>query len=250
MLRSHVAGTDLDIMVPALSRVPLFGGLGREELVSLSSVVQTSRYFAGEVILAEGQSGDSMYVLRHGAVKVTRSSGEGKEVVLAFLRQGQYFGELSVLDGRERSANVIAMDETEVYVIERSEFLGLIERNPSLSIHLLKQLAGQIRAADQQIEYLALGDADSRVLLTLLRIAAEVGEPRHEADVLIERLPQQQDLADMAGTSEEIVTKVMESLETGGLIETVGGGILIPDFPRLKSLTTDSPQTDPVATRP
>jgi CRP/FNR family cyclic AMP-dependent transcriptional regulator len=77
------------------------------------------------------------------------------------LRQGQYFGEMSVLDGRVRSANVIATDETEVYVIKRSEFLGVLERNPSLSIHLLKQLAGQIRASDQQIEYLALGDADS-----------------------------------------------------------------------------------------
>jgi len=118
-------------------------------------------FFAGEVILVEGQTGDAMYVLRHDAVKVTWSNGDGKEVVLAFLRQGQYFGEMSVLDGRVRSANVIATDETEVYVIKRSEFLGVLERNPSLSIHLLKQLAGQIRASDQQIEYLALGDADS-----------------------------------------------------------------------------------------
>jgi CRP/FNR family transcriptional regulator, cyclic AMP receptor protein len=250
VLRSHVAGTDLDIMVPALSRVPLFAGLGREELVSLSTVVQTSRYFADEVILVEGQTGDAMYLLRNGAVKVTRSGGQGKEVVLAFLNQGQYFGELSVLDGRERSANVIALEDTEVYVIERSEFLGLIERNSALSIHLLKQLAGQIRAADQQIEYLALGDADSRVLLTLLRIAGEVGEPRDETDVLIERLPQQQDLADMAGTSQETVSKVLKSLETRGLIETAGSGILIRDFPRLQGLTTDSTRTDPVATRP
>jgi CRP-like cAMP-binding protein len=230
-------------MVPALSRVPLFGGLGREELVSLSSVVRTSRYFAGEVILVEGQTGDTMYILRHGAVKITRSNGEGKEVVLAFMRQGQYFGELSILDGRERSANVIALEETEVYVIERSEFLGLLEQHPSLSAHLLQKLAGQIRAADQQIEYLALGDADSRVLRTLLRIAEEVGEPRHETDVFIENLPLEHDLADMAGTSQETVSKVLNSLETRGFIETTDAGTSIPNFPGLQRLTADSPRT-------
>ena len=243
MNRSQIAGTDLDIMVPALSRLPLFGGLGREELVSLSSVVRTTRFFAGEVILVEGQTGDTMYILRHGAVKVTRSSREGKEVVFDFMRQGQYFGELSILDGRERSANVIALEETEVYIIERTEFLGLLQRHPSLSAHLLQNLAGQIRAADQQIEYLALGDADSRVLRTLLRIAEEVGETRHETDVFIERLPLKHDLADMAGTSQETVSKVLKSLETRGFIERTDAGTSIPNFPGLQRLTTDSPRT-------
>ena len=241
MNRLLIPGTDLDIMVPALSRVPLFGGLSREELVSLSSVVRTSRYFAGEVILVEGQTGDTMFILRHGAVKITRSSRQGREVVLAFLRQGQYFGELSILDGRERSANVTALEETEVYVIERSDFLGLLQKHPSLSVHLLQELAGQIRAADQQIEYLALGDADSRVLRTLLRIAEEVGEPRQETDVFVERLPLQRDLADMAGTSLEAVSRVLKSLDARGLIERKGGGMSIPNFPRLQSLATDSP---------
>ena len=147
------------------------------------------------------------------------------------------FGELSILDGLERSANVIAIEDSEVYFIERGDFQELIQRYPALSVHLLQQLAGRIRASDQQIEFLALGDARSKVFRTLVRIAEDIGLSRSESDMVIGGSLSQQDLADMAGTSRETISRTLKNLEDEGLISRSGDSIYLHDFPELQTMS-------------
>ncbi len=212
-------------IMETLRKIPLFSSLGDEQLVDLGSVVTSREYGPGSVILAEGDPGDTLFLLLNGSAKVTRAAGEGREVVIAFIRAGEFFGELSILDGHPRSANVVALEDSQVYVIERSDFLGLIRRDPDLSIHLLQELARRIRASDQQIEYLALNDAESRVFHTLIRVAEEIGAQDDSSDGTVLRLPPRQELADMAGTSRETFSRVLRRLESKGMISRSPGHV-------------------------
>ena len=222
--------------VEILKKVPLFRDLANEQLADLSSVFRQRSYPIGSLIIAEGSSGDTLFVLSRGAAKVTRESEEGREVILAFLKEGEFFGELSILDGRERSANVVALEDTEVYILERNEFLKLLVGNPALSVQLLQELARRIRASDHQIEYLALKDSESRVLLALNRIVGQLSIFETQAHPIEVKLPTQQDLANLAGTSRETVSRVLKSLEQGGMITRSVGKVRFSDFQALQDL--------------
>ena len=174
-----------------LKKVPLFKGLADQQLADLSSVFQRKSYPMGSFIITEGDDGDFLFVLNRGSAKVTRESEEGREVIFAFLREGDIFGELSILDGRERSANVVALEDTDAYILERNEFLKVMVSYPALSVKLLQELARRIRSSDRQIEYLALKDSESRVLLALGRIAEETGMARANRSVMELKLPMQ-----------------------------------------------------------
>ena len=213
-----------------LKNVSLFRGLADEQLADLSSVFRRKSFPIGSFIITEGSGGDLLFVLNRGAAKVTRESEEGREVIFAFLKEGDVFGELSILDGRERSANVVALEETEVYILERNEFLKVMVRYPALSGQLLQELARRIRASDRQIEYLALKDSESRVLLALGRLAGETGIAEKHHYVMELKLPMQQDLASMAGTSRETVSRVLKSLEQKGMITRSVGKVQLYDF--------------------
>ena len=221
-----VANRGLDI----LKSVSLFRGLADDQLADLSSVFHRKTYPIGSFIITEGSGGDILFVINRGTAKVTRESEEGREVIFAFLREGDVFGELSILDGRERSANVVAMEETEVYILERNEFLKVMVGYPALSVKLLQELARRIRASDRQIEYLALKDSESRVLLALGRLAGETGIAEKHRFVIELKLPMQQDLANMAGTSRETVSRVLKSLEQKGMITRSVGKVQLYDF--------------------
>lgn len=216
--------------VEILKKVPLFGGLADEQLADLSAVFRRKIYPIGSFIITEGSSGDFLFVLNRGAAKVTRESEAGREVIFAFLREGDVFGELSVLDGRERSANVVALEETEVYILERNEFLKVMVAYPALSVQLLQELTRRIRSSDRQIEYLALKDSESRVLLALGRLAGETGIAETHRYAMEIKLPMQQDLANMAGTSRETVSRVLKSLEQKGMITRSAGKVQLYDI--------------------
>ena len=216
--------------VAILMKVPLFRDLADEQLAGLSSVFRQKTYPIGSFIITEGSGGDILFVLNRGSAKVTRESEEGREVIFAFFREGDVFGELSILDGRERSANVVALEDTEVYILKRDEFLKVLFGYPALSVQLLQELARRIRSSDRQIEYLALKDSESRVLLALGRLAGETGIAEKHQYVMELKLPMQQDLASMAGTSRETVSRVLKSLEQKGMITRSVGKVQLYDF--------------------
>ena len=217
-----------------LQNLPLFGELEETEQIEIWDHVLTRSYKKSNIILFEEDPGDSLFIIKEGKVKITRLSEEGKEVILSILGEGEFFGEMSLLDGESRSANVIALSDCEVFILKRDNFLNILKSSPQIAITLLEELAHRIRMSDQQIEYLSLADAENRVAMTILRIAEEAGTFKM-GKVTIEELPMQQDMANMSGTSRETISRMLSDFTEKGYIERQGKKLVILDYERFKT---------------
>lgn len=215
--------------IELLQSVPLFTDLSDSSLEKISEQMVQRSYSKGQMILMEESSGETFFILSSGAVKVTRMSDDGREVILAMLGEGDFFGEMSLLDGEGRSANIIAIEDTTTLTIKRAEFLSLMETYPKIAIHLLEELTCRLRRSDQQIESLSLSDAEQRISITLIRLAEELGTIKSGA-VTIRNVPYQQDIANMAGTSRETVSRTLKLLENKGYLKREGKKLIINDF--------------------
>ncbi|NQU27062.1 MAG: Crp/Fnr family transcriptional regulator [Candidatus Marinimicrobia bacterium] len=223
--------------IDLLRTVPIFSELNDNILIKISELMQVRSYAKEQMILMEEALGDSFFVISSGSVKITRLSEDGREVILAMLGEGEFFGEMSLLDGETRSANVIAIEDAEVMVLNRGEFLGLLERYPKIAISLLEELTRRLRKSDQQIESLSLSDAEKRIAITLIRLAEELGVIKLGA-VTIRNLPYQQDIANMAGTSRETVSRTLKLLEEKGYIERTGKILIVHKFDQFRRVFT------------
>jgi CRP/FNR family transcriptional regulator/CRP/FNR family cyclic AMP-dependent transcriptional regulator len=209
-----------------LRQVSLFESLSDEELEELSSAAFTRTFGKDSVIILAEEEGDTLFIIKRGQVKVSIVSEEGREVILSLLGSGAVFGELSLLDGKPRSANVVATEETELVMLRRADFLQLIYKTPQIATALLAELASRLRKTDRQIEGLALLDVTSRISETLLQLANEQGVETPEG-VVIENRPTHQELANMSGTTRETVSRVLKRLESQGYIACSGRKITI-----------------------
>ncbi len=212
-----------------LRSVSIFSDLSDVELASISKKMTPYSYSKGEFIVMEEMEGQQCYFITHGSVKITRSSKEGREVILAILIGGEFFGEMSLLDGETRSANVLTLEETKVLALNRNDFMATLEEYPRVSIQLLKELTIRLRKSDLQIASLTLSDAEKRIGLCILRLAGEQGTIR-QGHVKIKKFPFQHDIANMAGTSRETVSRTLVLFEQNGLIQREGRQLTIVDY--------------------
>ncbi|MBC8174127.1 MAG: Crp/Fnr family transcriptional regulator [Candidatus Marinimicrobia bacterium] len=218
-----------------LATVPIFSDLSKSEMDHLCDIVIHRSYKKGNMILMEDEFGDTFFIIKEGSVKITRLSEDGREVILAMLGEGEFFGEMSLLDGQTRSANAIALEDSEALILKRVEFIALLKKYPKVSISLLRELTQRLRKSDQQIESLSLSNAEHKIGITLLRLADEMGTIRH-GKVTIKNLPYQQDIANMAGTSRETVSRTLKILEERNLIERTEHSLIILDYLQFKRL--------------
>ena len=209
-----------------LRNVSLFESLDQQELEALSDVTFTRTFSKDNVIILAEEEGDTLFILKKGQVKVSIVSEGGREVILSLLGPGSVFGELSLLDGKPRSANVVAIEETDLLMLRRVDFLQLIYKTPQIATALLAELATRMRKTDRQIEGLALLDVTSRISDTLLQLATEQGAETADG-VTIESRPTHQELANMSGTTRETVSRVLKRLEGQGYINRNGRNITI-----------------------
>jgi len=198
-----------------LKRVSLFSGLGERQLDTLAAASVRRSFSRGRMIVAEGESSQSLYILLSGRAKVQRSDTEGKEVILAILEPGECFGEMSLLDNEPRSASVITLESCDFMAINKEAFLGALGENPPIAMNIMRGLVKRLREADRKIETLALLDVYGRVARVLLDFSEEVKGQR----VIRGKLPRQE-IAKMIGASREMVSRVMKGLEKYGYIGT------------------------------
>jgi CRP/FNR family transcriptional regulator/CRP/FNR family cyclic AMP-dependent transcriptional regulator len=184
------------------------------------------------MILMVEDTGSSFYVISAGKVKISAISKDGREIIFSTLGPGDFFGEMSLLDGKKRSANVVALETTDLWVLHREDFLATLEKNPQIATAIMAELARRIRRADQQIKSLALLDVYGRVAGTLMRLAEDHGTKVPDG-ILIEKRPSHQEMANMAGTSRETVTRVLGDLKAKGLIDMDDQSLLIRNEQRL-----------------
>jgi CRP/FNR family cyclic AMP-dependent transcriptional regulator len=207
-------------------KVPLFEVLKDEDLEAIARVTITRSYDQDQGIILAEEEGDALFIIASGQVKVSIVSENGREMILSLLGEGAVFGELSLLDGKPRSANVVATQDTALYMVRRADFLQLLYKVPQIAIGLLAELAARLRKTDRKIEGLALLDVTSRISETLLQLAEEQGS-QTEFGVTLSARPTHQQLANMSGTTRETVSRVLKRLENQGYISTEGRSITI-----------------------
>lgn len=213
--------------VPAfLRQVPLFRKLDEPQLRALAALVVRRRFAKGELIILAEAEGDTLFVIEEGQVKVGLVHEDGREVILSFLGPGEVFGELSLLDGKPRSASVTATAPTSLLLLHRPDFVQLLAGMPQIAVSLLGELAERLRRTDQQLEGLALFNVASRLAKTLLRLALEQGV-EVPAGYALDAPPTHQQLANMTGSTRETVSRVLKQLEAQGYIARSEGQILI-----------------------
>ena len=212
-----------------LRNVPIFTDLTDSDLTKIASKMVPRVYEKGQMILLEESMGETFFIITQGAVKVTRLSADGREVILAILGESDFFGEMSLLDGEGRSANIVANEDAKVLTLSRNDFLDCLESYPKIAIALLEELATRLRKSDQQIESLSLSDSEHRIGITLIRLAGELGTIK-QGHVTVKNLPYQQDIANMAGTSRETVSRTLKLLEDKKLVRRENRDLMIYNF--------------------
>tara|TARA_B000000532_G_scaffold80256_1_gene63977 strand:- start:354 stop:1037 length:684 start_codon:yes stop_codon:yes gene_type:complete len=215
--------------IELLQSVSIFWDLNEDELGHIADKMVAKHFENGNYIFLEDSEGEQCFFVLEGSVKVTRLSKDGREVILAMLNEGDFFGEMSLLDGESRSANVIALEKTKVLTLDRNDFIEVVNDYPQIAVQLLKELARRLRKSDRQIASLSLSDAEKRIALCIIRFADEQGVIQN-GKVSIPKTPIQQDIANMAGTSRETVSRALGLLEKEDLIERNGRELIILDY--------------------
>lgn len=208
---------------PLLLRgIALFAGLSAEAMTHLAAVTRLRTCGRGEVIVRAGELTDALYVLASGGAKVLTRDDEGREVILSLLSAGDFFGEMGLISGTSRSADVVADQPSTLVVLHQAEFRLMLAQHPELSWAIMAGMVERLRLANRKIESLALMDVYGRVA-RLLNDLAEACEGRRVVRRRISRV----DMARMVGSSREMISRVMKDLETDGYVRISDDGIEI-----------------------
>jgi len=221
-------------MINILRKVPLFSSLKDEELEAINLVSIVKKYPKDMIILLADEEGDTLFVIIKGKVKITSFSEAGKEVIFSIMGEGDFFGDMSLLDGKPRSASVVSIEDSELCLLRRNDFNRLVEKHPGIALKLLKELTSRLRKADERIESLALLDVSGRIAGILLQIAEESGKRAPDGGVIIQSRPTHQELANMVGTTRETVTRILNQMEHNNYIVMSGKSVTILNPEMLK----------------
>lgn len=222
---------------PEESGGDFLGGLPAEDAEELRSLGARRRFPAGAVLFVEGDPAHEALVLLSGEVKVSVGSAEGKDIVLEVFEAGALLGELSVIDGRPRSATVSALTPIEVLAVAAGSFNDFLDRHPVVLRRLLIDVIGRLRTrVRHQLEFGA-GDALGRVCARLADLADRYGAPQADA-VVLQSPVNQSELAAWTGLSREAVVKALRGLRQLGWIDVQGRLIVVRDPERLRGRAT------------
>jgi CRP/FNR family transcriptional regulator, cyclic AMP receptor protein len=203
----------------------LFARLSDEETDAVLAHARMAKYAAGDLIVAKGDPGDSMMAVLQGRVSISTTSEDGRQVVLSALGVGDVFGEIAMLDGKERTADVTALTDCEVLIVPRRSLWSLLERRPDLCMALMLVLCERLRHTTEQVEDLAFLHLESRMAKALLRLLEESGAGQTQAAIRIS----QRALGELVGGSRESVNKHLNAWKELGIVSIEKGGIVIRD---------------------
>jgi CRP/FNR family transcriptional regulator, cyclic AMP receptor protein len=215
-----------------LQRSSLFARLGDGEIDAILAYAQVAKYAAGAQIVAKGDPGNSVMAVLNGRVSISAPSPDGRQVVLSMLHDGDVFGEIALLDGKERTANVNALTDCEILIVSRRSFWPMLERRSDICIDLILVLCERLRHTNQQVEDLAFLDLEPRIAKALLRLAEESGAGEVQAKPVALRISQRE-LGELVGGSRESVNKHLHIWKQLGIVSVEKGTIVILDMAAL-----------------
>jgi CRP/FNR family transcriptional regulator, cyclic AMP receptor protein len=207
----------------ALRHHPLFGGLPIEHLDRLSTYASTRTFPRGATIFSKGDPGTSLFAVCSGTVRIGVPSRDGRDAVFNLVRPGEIFGEIALLDGRPRTADATAMTDCELMVIDRRDFVALLQSQPDIALKLIEVLCARIRHTSEQVEDVLFLDLSARLAKLLLRLS-ETAEAvnGHRRVVMTQR-----EIGQMIGMSRESTNKQLREWEERQWVRLERGGIVI-----------------------
>jgi CRP/FNR family transcriptional regulator, cyclic AMP receptor protein len=231
---SAIDGTSLDVARRSFARCTLFRGLSAAEKETLLARARVRRFETGETIFLMGSSGNSMMAVLSGDVRISVPSTDGREIVLAILHENEYFGEIAMLDGKERTADARAMTSCTLAILERRDVMALFERNPGAWAGMVEVLCERLRATDQHVAEIALLRLPTRLAKALLRtIKAEDGDRAVGGNAI----PlSQRELGALVGAARESVNRCLREWQRSGLVRVDGNSITIINRGTLEEL--------------
>lgn len=206
--------------------VPIFSSLIPSELEEISKIVTVKTYKKNSPFFLKDDVGIYLFIIKRGSCKVIVEHEDGRETILSILYPGDIFGEMSLLDGKPRSATVIAREDCSVLIITRAKFLNFLKNHPNVSIKILETISKRLRKTDEQVKILTFVSAECRIGELLLNLASEYGIKRMDGIFLNLKLTHQ-DIGEMCGLRRETANRVIIRFVKEGLIKREGKKLVI-----------------------
>lgn len=211
------ARQEREVLTQSLRKIPMFQQLSDRQLQLLMASFTVQKHKPRVTLFKEKDPGDTFFVILKGSIKIYLQSAKGTEKILAVCNAGDSFGELSLLDGRPRSASAQTLQKTELLVMSRVQFLNLLENNFEITHSIMKEMIQRIRDTHQQITDLTLIDTRSRVIKSLIKLAGRFGR-RSDHAIDVELPLDLNELAQMVGIDLRELHLVLNDLEEQELV--------------------------------
>jgi CRP-like cAMP-binding protein len=222
------------MLVEYLKNIPIFKHLKGSQLQEIASRCKSAFYKKGDAVFYKTDLSTDLYIVISGRLKAVLEGVHGNEIVISQFGKGSFFGEFSLLDGKGRSATIVADDTSEIAILKRDVFLDLLRKDSKIAVELMVTMVERLRKADEMIESLAFLEVSERLMKIFLDVAQGEGE-KDSGCVRIKRLTHRE-LAARIGSSREAVSKCMKMLTSKGLVKEIEGYILITQQDGMKYL--------------
>ncbi len=206
---------------------PLFAKLGEEAIARIAALCVRRQLSAGEVLFVKGDEGDALYGIRRGQIRIATGTESGKRLTLNVLGPGDLLGEIALLDGRSRTADAIAAEPSELFMVRRQDFLRLLEREPRIAVHLIELLCERVRWISERMEETALLPLEVRLARRIRTLADDFGTDLHIS---------QEELGILLGVTRESINRQLQQWRREGLVELGRSRIRLLDPERLAVL--------------
>ena len=220
-----------------LSKVPIFSHMTAQQIEPLTQKLRRRSYQRGEVVFHQDDPGDRMHIIMQGRVRISIDSDDGREKDIGLLQQGECFGEMSLLDGSNRSATATAIEALDTLVLHRQDFFELMSEHPEVALDITAVLTQRLRNVNQMLGDLAFLDVPTRVAKQLLELTKTYADPDSEDGSVVVHLGQDE-LARMVGASRETVSRALNNYRSMGVLSTSHRRISINDLKALERMAS------------
>jgi len=220
------------IQIEILESIPYFSGLGPNELDSIRQLIFEKTALQGEIILLEGEFTETLFFIASGAVKVFKTSAEGKEQIISIVRPGESFNDVPIFDDSPNPTSAQAMTPVVLYGLKKNQLKDSLQKHPQIALNIIKVLSERVRQLMSLVEDLSFKHVIGRVAKILLEHAGDGATPGLRLT--------QQEMAAMAGTVREVVARSLKALEEEGAISLNRHRIMINDREALQVTAASS----------
>jgi CRP/FNR family transcriptional regulator len=222
------------VEISYLRRIPVFEDLDPADLAVINQVTAERRVVRNQVVFAEGEAGEGFHFIRHGKVKIVKLSADGREHILNILGPGEVFAEVLLFNEAPYPATAIAVEDAVVGVIRNRDLEALLIEHPQVAVHLIRVINKKLLYIQTKVNALALADSQAKIAQTLEYLLERYGK-QTGSDRAVSLEINRQDLANMAGTTRETVSRVFRTLKDAGVIEDEDRRIIVRDLARLRN---------------